>query len=87
MSRKEPEVTLEAMTDRFVMYSFGQEMAAGKWNTWIFVIHRCCYVSAFDILIFLPYFFMIDYFHCFSCNPIFWVLMNIVNFIHLKLKL
>ena len=44
-------------------------------------------VFAFDILIFKPYFFMIDYFHCFSCNPIFLVLMNIVNFIHLKLKL
>lgn len=57
VSRKEPEVTLEAMTDRFVMYSFGQEMAAGKWNTWIFVIHRCCYVSAFDILIYTIFFY------------------------------
>lgn len=30
VSRKEPEVTFEAMTNRFVMYSFAQEIIAGK---------------------------------------------------------
>ncbi|XP_048764166.1 NADH-ubiquinone oxidoreductase subunit 8-like isoform X2 [Ostrea edulis] len=29
VSRKEPEVTFEAMTNRFVMYSFAQEIIAG----------------------------------------------------------